>query len=119
MIHKNAQGQPAGANDPSHGPNAKRVRLPPPHPSNNSGSSIPGGPPSDFHGQLVSQQQQQGQHMSHAQQPQHVQQQNQGHGHHGQHQPPGGGMQGGMHPSYGNHPGHAQHPQNSFPQQRF
>lgn len=138
MIAKNAQGQNAAANasaDQSHGPNAKRVRLAPPHPGNNSGSNMSGGNgPPDFHGQHVNQQQQQQQphvpqHVStqQQQQQQHVSQSgnsNHGHNHHPQHvsSQQSGNMQGGMHPNYSNHPGHNQqsHPQqnNSF-NQRF
>ena len=135
MIAKNPQGQNAAANaaaDQSHGPNAKRVRLAPPHPGNNSGSNISGGNgPPDFHGQHVGQQQQQQPHVpqhvssqqQQQQQQQHVSQSgnsNHGHGHHpGQHpSQQSGNMQGGMHPNYSNHPGHPQQQQQqSHPQQ--
>ena len=126
MIAKNPQGQNAAANAPndqSHGPNAKRVRLAPPHPGNNSG----GGPP-DFHGQHVGQQPHVQQHPSTQQQQQQQQQQqhasqsgnsNHGHGHHPQHPSQQGNMQGGMHPNYSNHPQQQSHPQQNSFNQRF
>merc|ERR1740128_439158 len=114
MIAKNAQQQGQNnANDQTHGPNAKRVRLAPTHPVGANGSSNiqQGNAQTDFHGQQQ-QQQQQPQQQQQQQQQQHVAQQHvtsqhagqqSNHGGHGGHHHQGGM---GMHPNYSNHGAH-------------